>query len=848
MNENPKVHLICNAHLDPIWQWGWEEGMSEALATFEVAADLMEEYPEFVFNHNEAALYEWVKQYRPALFKRIRKWVKAGRWIIAGGWYLQPDCNLSGGESFVRHALIGRRFFRDEFGVTPKVAYNLDSFGHHGNMPQILRKCGYVCYVHFRPKVPAPGVRDHLYRWRGIDGSEIPAVRPPCGWYNSNTLEHLRQKVTRIVAQARALGRSLTVFWGAGDHGGGATRDNLELLRRMRTENPEILHSSLEAYWDAIRPEAKTAPVHEGELQKEFTGCYTSVIETKLRNRRGEGLLLMAERVATLDWWLMGSPYPREAMTRAWKRVLFNQFHDILPGSSVRLGYRDAFELYGEAMTLARETLAQAQMRLLRRRKKRAPLPLCIFNHQGHARRQLVEFEFMGATSSQVMQGKTVRIQDRRGRDVPVQMLAPQAKLHEANWRQRAVLMAELPALGMNEYRIVVDEAKPPRPVRAVGRRQDGNRLRFATRHYTVVFNTRTGLMEALHDGKGRKNLLAHPGGGLLVRQDVADAWGRHQRPYGNTRGRFACPSRKSLRNLLGIEAGRDAGPAVRIIEEGPVCTRIEVIQTYNRSVARIRYTLAAETPEIGIELLLDWSERCRALQYEFPTALKANAYRVEIPHGALTRLVDGDENPCGRWVCLLSQDGNRAFALVNNGVGGCDVGGGRLRQTLVRSPEFCRMGEKVRNDRMAEFMDIGEHQYAFALRFGNAEAVAHSLTALADELSMPTTAHVHLPLGPDPGDGIKAGADMVTIGHAAIQLAAMKPSEDGAALIARLVETRGAPARTVFRVAGTPKASLRFGPYEIKTLRLEQANSGRGWQECDLLEQAQTATPGREG
>ncbi len=837
MKKKPSVHLICNAHLDPIWQWGWEEGMSEALATFEVAADLMDEYPEFVFNHNESALYEWVKEYRPALFERIRTWVKAGRWIIAGGWYLQPDCNLSGGESFVRQALIGRRFFFDEFGVMPKVAYNLDSFGHHGNMPQILCKSGYTCYTHFRPKPPALDLTDHVYRWRGIDGSEIPAVRPPCGWYNSSQPGHLREKAERILDMARSTGRSLTVFWGAGDHGGGATRADLDLVRSMQKSNPELVHSSLENYWEDVMQEADDAPVVEGELQKEFTGCYTSAIGTKMRNRRGEGLMLMAERAAALDWWMLDTPYPDRKLKHAWKRILFNQFHDILPGSSVRSGYRDAFELYGQAFTQAREVLAQAQMRLLQSRKRRHPLPLCIFNHQGHARRQLVEFEFMGATSPRLMPGKMVRIEDHHGRDVPVQMLSPQSRHHDSICRQRAVMTADLPALGMAEYRIVVEEARPRRTAKALRRRQQGNRMHLSTPHYTLVCNTRTGLIEILRERGARKNILARSAGGLQVRKDTADAWGPHSKPYGGVLGRFTCPGKTALRELLGIDKGRDPGAAVRVIEEGPVCTRLEVIQVCNRSVARIRYTLSADTPVVGIDLLLDWNERCRALQFDFPTILKSNAYKVEIPHGSLTRAVDRDENPCGRWVCLLSADHKTALALVNNGVGGCDVGNGRLRQTLVRSPEYCRMGSAVRNDRMAEFMDIGEHHYSFMLRFGAASAVTADLTPLADELSMPTTAHIHLPLGPDRSDGLQVGTDSVRITSAAIQLAAFKRSEDGKALIVRLVERRGRRARTTFGIAGSPDISLRFTPYEIKTLRLEKGNPDSGWRECDLLE-----------
>ncbi len=143
----PSVHLICNAHLDPVWLWEWEEGAAEAISTFRVAADLCEEFDTFIFNHNEALVYEWVEEYEPALFERIRHLVKAGRWHVMGGWHVQPDCNMPSGESFVRQALLGRRYFSEKFGVEPRTAVNLDPFGHTRGLVQILAKSGYAAYL-----------------------------------------------------------------------------------------------------------------------------------------------------------------------------------------------------------------------------------------------------------------------------------------------------------------------------------------------------------------------------------------------------------------------------------------------------------------------------------------------------------------------------------------------------------------------------------------------------------------------------------------------------------------------------------------------------------------------------
>ena len=155
-----KIDLLCNAHLDPVWLWEWEEGAAEAISTFRVAADLCEQYDNFVFNHNEALLYRWVEEYEPALFARIQRLVQEGKWHIMGGWYLQPDCNMPSGESFVRQILVGRRYFQDKFDVQPTTAINFDPFGHTRGLVQIMAKSGYDSYIFCRPSqqdCPLPG-------------------------------------------------------------------------------------------------------------------------------------------------------------------------------------------------------------------------------------------------------------------------------------------------------------------------------------------------------------------------------------------------------------------------------------------------------------------------------------------------------------------------------------------------------------------------------------------------------------------------------------------------------------------------------------------------------------------
>lgn len=168
-----RVHLICNAHLDPVWLWRWQEGCTEALSTFRTAEAFTEEFPDFVFNHNEAILYEWVKENEPELFARIQQKVKEGKWHIMGGWYLQPDCNMPNGESIIRNISEGHRFFEKEFGVRPTTAINFDSFGHSVGLVQILNQAGYDTYVVCRPAKAQFPFREQDYLWKGLAGSEV---------------------------------------------------------------------------------------------------------------------------------------------------------------------------------------------------------------------------------------------------------------------------------------------------------------------------------------------------------------------------------------------------------------------------------------------------------------------------------------------------------------------------------------------------------------------------------------------------------------------------------------------------------------------------------------------------
>jgi alpha-mannosidase len=212
------LYLICNAHLDPVWLWEWEEGAGEALSTFRSASKLCEEFEEFVFNHNEAVLYKWVEQFEPELFTKLQDLVSRKKWHIMGGWFVQPDCNIPNGESFVRQILIGKRYFKAKFGVEPKTAINFDPFGHTRGLVQILKKSGYSSYLFCRPDPKGYSLPSEEFVWVGYDGSEILARRAT-EHYNS-FLGKARQRVEEWLEKNpdEEFG---VLLWGIGNHGGG---------------------------------------------------------------------------------------------------------------------------------------------------------------------------------------------------------------------------------------------------------------------------------------------------------------------------------------------------------------------------------------------------------------------------------------------------------------------------------------------------------------------------------------------------------------------------------------------------------------------------------------------------
>lgn len=251
MSNEPKVHLIGNAHLDPIWLWRWQEGCGEVLQTFRSALDRLNEYPDFVFTCSSAAYYKWVEEIDPDMFEEIRERVKEGRWVPVNGWWVQPDCDMPSAESFARQALYSQLYYNEKFGRICKTAYNVDSFGHSGMLPQIIKNGGMTAYVMMRPGAHENAEIPNMFMWESLDGTQIPTFHiPDASGYGSGNAEAINRSRDLAEKLINEEGHGMMIFYGVGNHGGGPTRGLIEYVQTQlkRDGYHDMVFSSPDAF------------------------------------------------------------------------------------------------------------------------------------------------------------------------------------------------------------------------------------------------------------------------------------------------------------------------------------------------------------------------------------------------------------------------------------------------------------------------------------------------------------------------------------------------------------------------------------------------------------------------
>ncbi|MDR2816309.1 MAG: twin-arginine translocation signal domain-containing protein [Proteiniphilum sp.] len=362
------MYMIGHGHIDPVWLWPWTEGVSVVLSTFRSALDRIKETRGVVFTSSSAQFYQWVADNNPGMLQEIRQRVKEGLWNVVGGWWVEPDMNIPSGEAMVRQGLYGQRTLEKLVGQRATVAFNADSFGHPGTLPQIIKKQGMENYVFMRPQKHEKTLPSNLFWWEGPDGSRVLTYRIPESYNYGGDEDGMRNWVQKFTEYAKEHPVSMMmVFYGHGDHGGGPTKANIKGITQIQKEKdaPNVIFGNVDYYFKEVRALPELAlPTVKDDLQHHAVGCYSAESEIKKNNRLSEAALVVAEKITAVGSMIWGAAYPKEDFTKAWKQVLFLQFHDSLAGSSLMAHSKDAREGYNYALNIAHTAAAIAAQKL----------------------------------------------------------------------------------------------------------------------------------------------------------------------------------------------------------------------------------------------------------------------------------------------------------------------------------------------------------------------------------------------------------------------------------------------------------------------------------------------------
>jgi alpha-mannosidase len=823
-----KIHLVANAHLDPVWLWEWEEGAGEALSTFRQAAEFCEKRKGFVFCHNEAVLYRWVEEYEPALFRRIRRLVRAGKWHVMGGWHLQPDCNMPSGESFVRQILLGKRYFREKLGVEPLTAVNLDPFGHTRGLVQILAKSGYRNYLCCRPGEPWCVLPADEFVWVGYDGSEVLANRASAHYCSIGGKE--RERLEDWLAKNPR--KDLVIhLWGIGDHGGGPSRKDLEDLDRLKAERQdlELFHSTPEAYFEELAVRRASLPRWAKDLNPWAVGCYTSMVRVKQGHRRLENGLFSAEKMIAAAWSQKLMPYPVDELAAVMEDLAFTEFHDILPGSAIPAAEEAAVRRIGHGLEILARLKARAFFALASGEPKAAPgsMPVFVFNPHPFPVRTIIECEFEPWEPNYAKADFWDPRISAAGGDLPSQVEKEVSNL-SLEWRKRVAFEAALAPSRMNRFDVRLEPVgrKPEPSIREA----DGF-VTVRTDDLLFAVNARTGLLDR-YEAKGRPFLKSGAFRSLVI-LDNADPWGMKVRSFRNVAGEFRQATPEEVAAFCGSGAG--GVPAVRVVEDGPVRTIVESVLSYGKSMLLFRYKIPKKGTEVEVKIRVFWAEKDRMLKLALPSELRTPRFMGQVAFGADELPSDGDEAVAQKWLALVSEEDGAAFTVVNDCVHGSDYCCGELRISLLRSPAYSadtwegRLA--VAEDRFIPRQDQGERRFHLWINGG---PLKERMERVGREALVRNEKPYALAFSPA-GEGPRTKAAIVLDGPA-VELAAFKKSEDGNDLIIRIFEPTGTP-RTVgvrLPVFGARK-KVRLGGFEVKTLRFSP-RSGK-WSETDLME-----------
>jgi len=808
-------YMIGHGHIDPVWLWPWSEGVSVVHSTFRSALERIKETPDVVFTSSSAQFYQWVADNDPVMLEEIKERIKEGRWNVVGGWWVEPDVNIPSGEALVRQGLYGQRTLQQLLGVRAKVAFNADSFGHPGTLPQIFRQQGMDNYVFMRPDLNEKKIPADLFWWEAPDGSRVLTYRIQESYNLDRTADRRFENILKLAPTQPMT--DFMAFFGIGDHGGGPTKEVIRSINELRAEKgaPAIRYSTIDNYFTDVRSKNPNLPVVKDDLQHHAVGCYSADVEIKKNNRLSEAALVAAEKITAVGSVMWGANYPAEDFTKAWKQVLLLQFHDSLAGTSVSVHSQDAREGHNYALNVAHNATIMALQKLEWQIASEDPESeyLVVFNP--HA------WEIMANVEYDLNNKPNMQASDERGQTLPSQIVQAQS----VTGRRRILFRTAIPALGFRQIRVRRGEGTPESKVSAVDNRLENEfyRITFSSGGALGIFDKAAGKEVFKGGATGCK--------GIII-DDPSDTWSHEVRDFTkNTTGSYNYTTQG--------EIGTFDQAKLKILENGPLRAAIRVQSAYGDSDLTVDWMLTAGSRNIEARVTLNWHEKLKMLKFSFPVDVESPNATYETPYGVIVRQTNGEEDPGQRWIDVTGQRNADAYGLTvfNDAKYGYSIHDSDMRVTITRAAPYAHHGpgklSVMDPDGKCLWQDQGIQQFRLLLtpHLGSWQDV--NAPRIAEEFIAPPIAVYQ---GIHPGTMFKS-ASFLSVDAPNVIISAIKMAEESYDGIIRLVETFGKETTFTLR---SPLAyfewSGKIKAFEIKTLRLSvQTKTIR---EVNLLEE----------
>ncbi len=795
-------HLIGNAHLDPVWQWRVPEGLALVKSTYRAALDRMKEYPDYIFTSACASYYKWIEQSEPEMFEEIKMRYKEGRWCVTGGMWVQPDCNIPSGEAFARHFLYSQKYFKEKFGEIVKTGYNVDSFGHNGMLPQILKKSGIDNYIYQRPddrneKPDLP--KKNLHHWTSPDGSSVLAFRIPFG-YGGGIIDG-RWEETQKLPQPQM------IFYGVGNHGGGPSIEHLEQAEKLRKEEGKdvFIYSKVDDYFDFVKENIEDIeiPVVNEDLQHHASGCYSANSKVKEMNRRAENELVYAEKIDLMSSILTKSEPKTKSIERAWETVMFNQFHDILAGCSIKPAYTDAYNGFGYASETALQVGTFGAERIswrvnttkfleYRPSIKRDRLwiregegcPMVVFNPHSFPIKTKVCFGI----------GWVSGVLDSEDNEVPFQLV--RAPYTDGDHFLQCMFEVEIEPYGYATYFIFKEEQNyQPKSVENEFIVTENT---IENSKVKIVINKHTGAIDSYFDKETGEEMLSAPICKGIIEDDFhTDTWAHGIFDFNKDIGSFS-----------------DA--KLEIAETGYLRATIKVTLTYNKSTLTQYFSLYRGSKNIEVRCKLNFGEFYKIAKLSFPMNVKNTEAIYSMPFGFIRKVADGLEEPAQGWIAVCDKENDTGFALVNNSKYSFSVRENEMRMVMARGSAYLdHYGQRSRDNEM-DFLDQGEQEFEYIIMpcDGNFAEVVKTSEILNTPPKLYQETH-HRGELPPVYSGLAVDKENVIV-------QAMKYSEDGKTIILRTFEAAGkeTEAEIDLKILNV-KFKFKWKPQEIKTISI---------------------------